>query len=127
MAQIFNLPYQKNLRSKLRRQEIGAEKELWFRLKHDQLGFRFRRQYGIGRYIVDFYCPRLKLVIEVDGATHSTEKEIAYDIERQKYLEGLGLTVKRYNNYSIHTNVGNVVTDIYETCLELDLKFKIKN
>ena len=125
MPQVFNLPYQKALRRKLRKQEVGAEKKLWHRLKIDQLGFRFRRQYGIGKYIVDFYCPLLKLAIELDGATHSTNEEIKDDIKRQKYLENLGVTVKRYLNIDVYENLDVVVNDIYKSCMFL--KSKIKN
>jgi len=52
---------------------------LWFELKNKKLGERFLRQFSITKYVVDFYCPRLKLAIEIDGATHLTDDEILYD------------------------------------------------
>jgi len=97
MTELFNLKSQKNLRKNLRRQVITAEIILWSKLRNKRLGYKFKRQFGIGKYIVDFYCPRKKLVVEIDGATHSTEKEIFNDNIRQKYLESLELKVIRYN------------------------------
>ncbi|GAG50687.1 unnamed protein product, partial [marine sediment metagenome] len=98
---------------------IRAERELWQRLRNRRLDYKFKRQFGIGRYIVDFYCPELKLVIEVDGATHTTDKELQYDKIRQKYLESLGLTVKRYLNSDIKNNMHEVLNSIVEACNKL--------
>ena len=119
MTQIFNQQKQKCLRRKLRKEPISCERKIWSKLRNNQSGYKFRRQYGIGRYIVDFYCPKLKLVIEIDGATHSTEEEEKNDEERQKYLESLGLTVKRYLNVDIINNFDEVAENIKEVCLEL--------
>ena len=119
MTQIFNQQKQKGLRRKLRKEPISCERKLWNKLRNNQLGYKFRRQYGIGRYIVDFYCPKLKLVIEIDGATHSTEEEEERDEERQKYFESLGLTVKRYLNVDIINNFDEAIIDISKACDEL--------
>lgn len=97
-----------------------GEKILWQHINRDQLGLRFRRQYGIGDYIVDFYCPKLKLVVEIDGLTHYEEKVFENDQIRQRYLEQLGLTVKRYNSEQVFNNLESVLTDIYNTCQELN-------
>ena len=76
MTLLFNLKTQKQIRKNLRKQEVESEKILWWKLRNRQLGdYKFRRQFGINKYIVDFYCPKLKLAIEIDGATHSTKKE----------------------------------------------------
>jgi len=83
------------------------------------LGLKFRRQYSIGSFIVDFYCPEIKLIIEIDGATHSSEKEIIYDKERQKYLESLGLKIKRYTNTEIKENLSDLMYDLEELCSSL--------
>ncbi len=65
-----------------------AEVILWNELQGGRLmNLKFRRQYGIGRYVVDFYCHKLKLVIEVDGNSHSSEKAKKYDKRRQEYIE----------------------------------------
>ena len=114
MTLIFNLKSQKQVRRILREQETKAEKILWTKLRNKQFGYRFRRQFGVGKYIVDFYCSKLKLVIEIDGATHATKKEIEYDSHRQKFLENLGLIVKRYTNIDVEKNLRAVLDDIYE-------------
>lgn len=114
MNELFNLKSQKNLRKNLRQQGITAEIILWSKLRNKNLGYKFRRQFGIGKYIVDFYCPRKKLVIEVDGATHSTNREMLNDRIRQKYLEHLGLTVIRFNNNDIKENMNGVLSKINE-------------
>lgn len=88
---------------------------LWSKLKNNQINNRkFRRQHGIGNYIVDFFCPEIKLVIEVDGADHFfDEKSEKYDFERQKYLEKQGLKVIRFTNAEIRDNLNGVLEVIY--------------
>jgi len=73
---VYNHKEYKAVRRKLRKQEVSSEKILWSKLRNKQQKFRFRRQYGIGKYIVDFYCPKLKLAIEIDGATHFKDEEV---------------------------------------------------
>ena len=112
-----NLPIlQKNLRKNLRQQGVLAEIILWSKLKNKNLGYKFRRQFGIGKYIIDFYCPRKRIAIEIDGATHSTNKEIAHDSVRQKYLENLGLKVIRFTNNDIKENMEGVLSAIGDVC-----------
>ncbi len=88
---------------------------MWKKLKGKQInGYKFRRQYGIGRYVVDFYCPRLGLVIEIDGADHFfDDKSAKYDIQRQKYIESLGLKILRFTNTDICNELNNVLDVIY--------------
>jgi len=93
---------------------------LWKRLKGKQLGFKFRRQVGIGRYIVDFYCSRLKLVIEIDGLTHLEEKIFENDLKREGYLENLGLFIKRYNSEDVFKKIEQVIEDLYNTCIYIE-------
>ena len=76
-----------------------AEEALWARLRGRQvLGLKFRRQFPINRYIADFCCPELRLVIEVDGTVHETEAQIAHDQNRGEYLQSLGYYVLRFTN-----------------------------
>ena len=96
----------------LRKQPIQAERRLWDKIRNRQLGYKFKRQYGVRNYIVDFYCPEVRLVIEVDGATHSSKKEIEYDIARQQYLETLGMKVIRYTNTEIRVSMPYVLGNI---------------
>ncbi len=116
MTQLFNLKSQKGLRKILRGQGILAEIKLWSKLRNKNLGYKFKRQFGIGKYIVDFYCPKKRLIIEIDGATHSTNKEIADDAIREKYFESLGLRVIRFTNNDIKENMDEVLTVINEKC-----------
>jgi very-short-patch-repair endonuclease len=93
----------------LRQNMTKAEVILWVHLrKRAMQGARVRRQHPIGPYIADFTCPAAKLVVEVDGATHSTTEELAYDARRTKYLEQQGWTVIRVSNTDIYENMDGV-------------------
>ncbi|NEO85714.1 MAG: endonuclease domain-containing protein [Spirulina sp. SIO3F2] len=98
-----HLPYNRNLidRAKqLRKNLTPAEKKLWYDYLHT-FKYRVLRQRPIDHFIVDFYCRKLKLVIEVDGESHFTEQQQAYDIERTQKLESYGLTVLRFTNQQV--------------------------
>jgi len=100
---IMELPKDKSLSvlsRNLRNNSTLAESVLWKYLQNkNAFGFRFRRQKIIGKYIVDFYCPRLKLVIEIDGSSHDNKYE--YDAKRDEYLQNLGLTVLHLDNSDV--------------------------
>ena len=103
---IFNAA--QNLRSHL----TEAEKILWEHLKNHKSGFRFRRQHPMWNYVVDFYCHRLKLVIEVDGMIHLKAENQIRDLEKDDGLKNLGLQVLRYTNDEILLNRENVFLEI---------------
>ena len=89
-----------------------AELKLWGYLRSRQINnFKFRRQYGIGKYVVDFYCPELRLAIEIDGDSHFQEHR-SYDNKRQRYLESLGLEVLRFTNQEIYYDLEQVLNVI---------------
>lgn len=96
-----------------RKQPTEAENLLWQHL-HDYKvsGFKFRRQHCIGQFIVDFYCARARLVIEIDGPIHQYQKE--EDAIRQKYLESLDLKVLRFSNDSVLNEPDNIIKQITE-------------
>ena len=97
----------------LRKTETEAEKLLWEKLKNNQLGgFKFRRQHPISLYIADFYCHRLKLIIEIDGGYHFTKEQIQKDEERTKILEFNGVNVIRFSNDEVLSNIDNVLNEI---------------
>ena len=96
-----------------------SEMIFWSRIRNDQLGVRFRRQYGIGRYIVDFYCPQLKLAIEIDGLTHGDEKVFEKDVRRQKYLENFGIIIRRYNSGDVIKKIDDITFDLFHFIDEL--------
>ena len=94
----------------LRKQQTFAEELLWQRLKTKPLGFKFRRQHAYGSYILDFYCHRLKLVIEVDGSIHNEEEIKRNDEIRQKDLENDKLCVIRFTNDELRLHKDKVIT-----------------
>jgi very-short-patch-repair endonuclease len=75
-------------------------------------GIKFRRQHGIGPYIVDFYCPEQSLVVEVDGDSHADAEQIQKDQRRDRYLQSIGLKVVRYRNDDIMKNLDGVLEDL---------------
>ena len=96
---LINRKSLKVFRSVLRNSSTSAEVALWVMLKSKKLeGRKFRRQYSIGRYIVDFCCPSEKLIIELDGNPHGEYHRIQKDENRDKYLGSLGFTVLRFKN-----------------------------
>ena len=96
---IINRKELKSLRSSLRRSSTSAEAAIWELLKSKRLeGRKFRRQYSIGNYIVDFCCPSEKLIIELDGDPHGEYYKIQKDEIRDNYLVSLGFTVLRFEN-----------------------------
>lgn len=94
----------------LRENMTDAEKKLWERLNKSQLGVRFKAQHPIDIFIVDFYCHKHKLVVEVDGLIHLSQKE--YDEGRTAELERLDLKLIRFTNHDVLTNVDKVVEEI---------------
>lgn len=93
----------------LRRQQTNAEALLWQALRNRRLArWKFRRQHPIDRYVVDFVCLDAKLVIEGDGATHSTDQEIIQDRQRTHILEVCGYHVLRVSNADIYGNIEGV-------------------
>jgi cyclase len=104
----------------LRRYETEAEKRLWSMLSRNQmLGLQFRRQHPINRFIVDFYCAKIKLVIEVDGNIHDIPENKVYDIGRSQILNDFGITVIRFSNDQIIDGIKNVIETIKETVKQL--------
>ena len=105
---IFNKTEYKQRRQELRNNMTEPEKRLWGILRNSQLGVKFRRQHGIGHYIVDFYCHDLQLIIEVDGESHFFEDAQAYDKIRDKFMLELGLTTIRFSNHEVMTNIDGI-------------------
>ena len=97
---------------KLRKNLTGAEEVLWMYLRKGIGGNKFRRQHPIGIYIVDFFCYKLRLIVEVDGSIHNNSDTKSNDIVRQSDLEKLGYTVIRFNNADIYQHVDIVLNKI---------------
>ena len=97
----------------LRKNMTKQERILWTFLRKKNINnLKFRRQYPIGNYIVDFICNEKKLIIEIDGGQHNENKNITYDQERTKYLESKGYKVIRFWNNDIDNNIEEVYLDI---------------
>ncbi len=105
----------KRLARQLRENMTDAEKLLWSKIRVKQVkGLIFYRQKPIGEYIVDFYCPKAKLVIEVDGSHHLVGETVEYDRIRDEYLITFGLRVMRFTNTDVLTNIEGVFESIIE-------------
>jgi very-short-patch-repair endonuclease len=104
----------------LRRTETDAERLLWARLHKNQLlGLQFRRQHPINRFIADFYCPKIKLVVEADGGIHEIPEHQAYDIGRSEILNDFGIKVIRFTNEQIIEDIESVIKIIEEESIKL--------
>ncbi|MCX6713008.1 MAG: endonuclease domain-containing protein [Candidatus Vogelbacteria bacterium] len=116
MSEIFNRTNEKTKRQTLRVAMPNAEIILWSRLRDRQLkGFKFRRQYGVGKYVVDFYCPSVKLAIEIDGDSHFLESRVEeYDFQRQKYIESMEIKFLRFTNLEIYEKLEDVLVTIWD-------------
>ncbi|MFV0599407.1 MAG: endonuclease domain-containing protein [Bacteroidales bacterium] len=99
----------------LRENMTDAEKKLWSRLKNNQLGERFKSQHPIYIFIVNFYCHKYKLVVEIDGGYHKTQ--VDYDEGRTSELERIGIRVIRFTNEEVMNDIDRVVEEIKQHVL----------
>jgi very-short-patch-repair endonuclease len=107
----------KNKSRMLRKKQTDAEQFLWSRLRDRRLvDFKFRRQFVIGRYIVDFYCLRANLIIELDGGQHNFDENIFKDETRDAWLRNRGNTILRFWNSEIFSNTEAVLETIRSHC-----------
>ena len=108
-----NIPDMKPFRRKLRKNMTAAEVALWVMIKNKQInGERFLRQYSVSYYVLDFYCPKYKLAIELDGAGHFTDEGSEYDARRTEYLNSVGIRVIRFENLEVFNYPGQVLEEI---------------
>jgi len=99
----------------LRRNSTDAERVLWRQLRaHRLVGYKFRRQQPVGRYIIDFVCFEKQLIIELDGGQHA--KQVAYDGERSAWLQSQGFRVLRFWNHEVLQNTEAVMDVILREC-----------
>ena len=98
----------------LRKNMTNAEKLLWMRLRGRQLkDLQFYRQKIVGNYIVDFYCPKARMIVELDGGQHYTEQGLERDRVRSKYLTSQGLKVLRFSDREVFENLEDVLEKIF--------------
>jgi very-short-patch-repair endonuclease len=116
---IFNLKSNEGLGKKLRKHGTSAEAVLWKSLQKRQiLGKKFRRQVSIGGYVVDFYCPECRVIVELDGAPHFAVTAAEYQARRSEYLENLGMLIIRFENKIVFRNPEAVIETITRALLE---------
>lgn len=106
----YNSPALKKRRQDLRNNCTVEENTLWQYLKNSKLGCKFVRQYSVGPYILDFFCPKIRLAIELDGLHHLQNQE--YDLERYNYLTSHNIKIIRFWNSEIHTNINGSIETI---------------
>lgn len=105
----------KNTARTLRKNITDTEGLLWSRIRRKQLKeYQFYRQKTLGDYIVDFYCPSAKLIIELDGSQHYGEKGLKKDNVRDQYLLGLGFQLVRFPSTEVFGNIDGIVSEIYD-------------
>jgi very-short-patch-repair endonuclease len=110
MTEIFNNSRYKDSRKYLRNHPTFTESILWKYLKGKQLcGYKFRRQYSVNKFILDFYCPKLKLAVEIDGITHENAHQREYDYKRQLYIESFSIILIRFSDDEILSNLDLVI------------------
>lgn len=116
MEDTMNRPEEKECRKHLRNCGTPAEATLWKLIKDKQVdGLKFRRQHSVGCYILDFYCPALRLCIELDGAPHANPQAAEYDERRTQYLQReKQIIVLRYENRTVFENPTQIVEEIRE-------------
>ena len=104
------------LAKELRKFETESEKLLWSRLNKNQIiGLQFRRQHPINLFIADFYCPKIKLIFEVDGSIHELLEYQSHDIGRSEILNDFGITVIRFTNEQILNEIDSTIEQIETT------------
>lgn len=119
-SKIFNSSISKENRRRLRNDMANAEIFLWRFIRNRKIdNCKFRRQYSIGKFIVDFYCPELKLAIEIDGDTHVQGNTPEYDKERQRIIESLGIKFLRFTNEQVYKNTEYVLKTIHNIVQQL--------
>jgi very-short-patch-repair endonuclease len=122
---IHNNPILKNRRRELRKNQTDAEKLLWRYLRNKQFyGLKFFRQYSVGKYILDFYCPKLRLAVEIDGGQHTFKEKKEYDKARSEYLKEYRIEVMRFWNNDVMKDIEGVLNKIAERVTPPNLPLK---
>ena len=113
MDRYHNRPSQTPRRQRLRTHGTPAEGRLWMAIQRRQLGgLRFRRQHGVGPYILDFYCPAVRLAVELDGSVHDSPGRAEYNAARTRALAAEGIRVLRFRNESVRDDLDGVCAAI---------------
>ncbi len=97
-----------------------CEEIVWIHLRKKQLGYRFLRQYSVDHFVIDFYCPKLKLAVEIDGDVHNQTEQRIYDAKREEYLKSFNITFVRLTNEELLGNPDKAFKKIEETIREIE-------
>ncbi|MFA5931796.1 MAG: endonuclease domain-containing protein [Candidatus Paceibacterota bacterium] len=103
----------------LRKEETKTEQILWEKLRNNNLGMKWRRQHPLDMFILDFYAPKIKLAIELDGSIHNIKENKEYDKDRTDYLKSKDIQVLRFWNSEVEKDLENVLNKIKEKTKEL--------
>jgi very-short-patch-repair endonuclease len=104
MTKHYNKKSELEKRRFLREEQTYTEKIAWIHLRKKQLGYRLLRQYSVDHFVLNFYCPKLKLAVEIDGDVHNLPEQIEYDLKREKYLENFNISFLRLTNEELLGN-----------------------
>lgn len=120
MTKLFNKTSEKLKRRELRNNMTKAEAIVWQKLRCKQIeNCKFRNQYSVDRFVLDFYSPEIKLAIEIDGESHFQERVAQYDEERQVFIELAGIQFLRFTNQDVYENLNGVLETIAYKIREL--------
>jgi very-short-patch-repair endonuclease len=120
MTKLFNKTSEKLKRRQLRSNMTKAEALIWQKLRCKQIeNCKFRNQYSVDRFVLDFYSPEIKLAIEIDGESHFQEGAAQYDNERQIFIESAGINFLRFTNNQVYENLNGVLETIAHKIREL--------
>lgn len=110
-----NPTYTKALRRELRQHSTNSEKIFWKNVRNRKWkGIKIKRQYGVGNYVVDFFCPELSIAIELDGSVHDLPNQRNHDKNRDKYLREQGIEVIRISNSAVENHISTTLSDLYK-------------
>ena len=113
MKKIHNKSNLLDYRKTLRNHTTAAESTLWKAIRNKQIdNLKFRRQHSIGNYIVDFYCPEIRLIIELDGASHNNYLSGELDQERDRILQECNCTILRFENREVYEFLNDIIEAI---------------
>ena len=120
MTIFFNRRSEKAKRRELRKTPTTAERILWKHLKAKRFShLKFRRQYSVDKFVIDFYCPKYKLAIELDGSVHDMDEIKVYDSEREDIIKTYGISFLRFRNEEVYIDLENVLNLIKKKFEEL--------
>lgn len=119
MTKHYNKKSEQEKRRLLRSKMTYCEKIVWLHLRKRQLGYRFLRQYSVDHFVIDFYCPELKLAVELDGDIHNLLEQREYDRARQKYLEEFGIKFIRITNEEFLGNPNKAFSKIEKKIISI--------